>query len=224
MTSHRWQEVQAYTSVSSLGRSPNTDFVKKKKVRVKLAGDGTNIGKWLHVVNFGFTILDKGEAAYSAAGNHCLAIFKEPETYETLKAALRNIASDVESLLTIDVNGMTFELEYYLGRDWKFLALVMGIDSVSSKYACIWCKCHISQQKWSMLDPKFGARSIEENIAIASSRSKKFNASSLPIFPTTLLSLVMVDNLHMFLCRHTHISTNRLPLYNGQSEKYVACP
>ena len=224
MTSHRWQEVLAYTSVSSLGRSPNTDFVKKKKVRVKLAGDGTNIGKWLHVVNFGFTILDKGEAAYSAAGNHCLAIFKEPETYESLKAALRNIASDVESLLTIDVNGMTFELEYYLGRDWKFLALVTGIDSVSSKYACIWCKCHISQQKWSILDPKFGAHSIEENIVIASSCSKKFNASLLPIFPTILLSLVMVDNLHTFLSRHTHRSTNRLPSYNGQSEKYVACP
>ncbi len=110
----------------------------KKKVWVKLTGDGTNIGKRLHVVNFGFTILDEGNVA---AGKHCITIFKEPETYQSLKAALHDIASDVKSLVTIDVNGTTFEVEYYLGGDWKFLALATGIDSASSKYACIWCKC-----------------------------------------------------------------------------------
>ncbi len=108
---------------------PDADFMVKKKVRVKLTGDGTNIGKRLHVANFGFTILDEGDVAYSAAGNHCLAIFKEAETYESLKAALQDIASDIKSLLTIDVNGMTLEVEYYLGGDWKFLALATGIDS-----------------------------------------------------------------------------------------------
>ena len=35
---------------------------------MKLTGDGTNIGKHLHVVNFGFILLDEGEQAYSAAG------------------------------------------------------------------------------------------------------------------------------------------------------------
>ena len=43
-------------------------FVNDKKVRVKLTGDGTNIGKRLHVVNFGFTLLEEGDKAYSAAG------------------------------------------------------------------------------------------------------------------------------------------------------------
>ena len=43
---------------------------------VKLSGDGTNIGKRLHVVNFTFTMLDEGEKAYSAEGNHVLAIVK----------------------------------------------------------------------------------------------------------------------------------------------------
>lgn len=90
-----------------IAKSPDADFVKKK-VRVKLTIDGTNIGKRLHVVNFGFTILDEGEPAYSAAGNHCFVIFKEPDTYESLKATLHDIASDVESLVTIDVNGITF--------------------------------------------------------------------------------------------------------------------
>lgn len=43
-------------------------FIMDKKVRVKLTGDGTNIGKRLHVVNFGFTLLEEGDKAYSAAG------------------------------------------------------------------------------------------------------------------------------------------------------------
>ena len=46
---------------------------------MKLTGDGTNIGKHLHVVNFAFTLLDEGDAAYSASGNHCIAILKESE-------------------------------------------------------------------------------------------------------------------------------------------------
>ena len=47
---------------------PDAKFMVEKKIRVKLTGDGTNIGKRLHVVNFGFTLLDEGDKAYSAAG------------------------------------------------------------------------------------------------------------------------------------------------------------
>ena len=49
---------------------------------MKITGDGTRIGKRLNVVNFGFTILEEGEAAYSATRNHCIAIIKEQETYD----------------------------------------------------------------------------------------------------------------------------------------------
>ena len=46
----------------------------EKKVQVKLTGDGTNIGKRLHVVNFGFTLLDEEDKAYSAAGESSLCL------------------------------------------------------------------------------------------------------------------------------------------------------
>lgn len=155
-------------------------------------------------MNFGFTILDKGETSYSAAGNHCLAIIKESENYESMRSALKDIRAEMEALTTIDVSGMTFGIDYYLGGDWKFLAMATGIDSAASKYACIWCKCpaeerHLSQQKWSMFDKELGARSVEENKSLAESRHKKFNVSHCPLFPTIPLSHVVVDNLHMFL-------------------------
>lgn len=46
--------------------SPNDGaFHTNRKFRVKISGDGTNIGKRLHVVNVTFTSLDEGDAAYS---------------------------------------------------------------------------------------------------------------------------------------------------------------
>lgn len=55
---------------------------------------------------------------------HVLAIFKEPEDYESLKNALANIIKEVENLLSIDINGVSYSIEYYICGDWKFLALI----------------------------------------------------------------------------------------------------
>ena len=104
----------------------SASFKKDKKIRVKLSGDGTSIGKRLHVINFTFTLLDEGAKAYSYEGNHCLAIFKEQEKYEGLRDALEDIIKEVKSLDKITVMDSTFAIEYFLGGDWKFLAIVTG--------------------------------------------------------------------------------------------------
>ena len=74
----------------------------------------------------------------------------------------------MERLTSIVVGDIEFNIDYYLGGDWKFLAMVTGIDSATSTYACIWCKCpaierHDTQQRWSIADVSYGARTIEEN-------------------------------------------------------------
>ena len=57
--------------------------------RVKLTGDGTQIGRGFTVVNVAFTMLEEGEKAHSAAGNHCIGIFKVCESdYNALYEAL----------------------------------------------------------------------------------------------------------------------------------------
>ena len=89
---------------------------------------------------FTFTLLDENQAT-SASGNHVLAVFKESESYHYLKSALEDIIQKVGDLQEIEVDGQTFQILYYLGGDWKFLAVVTGIDAASSDYACIWCKC-----------------------------------------------------------------------------------
>ena len=89
----------------------------------------------------------------------------------------------MESLSTIEVNGICFDIVFYMGGYWKFLATVTGIDSATVNYACIWCKYpslkfHDSKVKWSMIDVKLGARTIEENVDFASKHSKKYNVSN----------------------------------------------
>ena len=180
------------------------DWIKEKRVRVKLTGDGTNIGRKLHVVAFAFTILEEGAKAYGPAGNHCIAILKEPEKYESMKQCLKDIIEDVGKLESITIGECVFKITLYLGGDWKFLAMATGIDSATSTHACIWFECPAlerfsSSQEWSISDSSKGARTIEENIAIAQSKRPKFNVSRSPLFPMIPLTRVVVDNLHMFL-------------------------
>ena len=79
----------------------------------------------------------------------------------------------------IVVDGETYQIDYYLGGDWKFLACITGIDSAHSQFACICCKCSMTdradvEKKWSISDPSLGARTIEENIALSKlPKSKK---------------------------------------------------
>ena len=96
-----------------------------------------------------------------------------------------------------------FSIEYFLGGDLKFLAVAVGIDSACSKYACRWCKCSLDERgdlekKWSISDPNFGARTVEESISFSSlpKSRKKFNVSHPPLFPTIPF---INDNLHLFL-------------------------
>lgn len=96
---------------------------------MKLTGDGTTIGKRLRVANFAFTILKEGDRAYGSSGSHCIAIFEEPEIYESMKICHRDIIRVVEHLNEIQTNSETYSIKYYLGGDWKFLAMITGIDS-----------------------------------------------------------------------------------------------
>ena len=64
-----------------LRSSGDKPFEQHKLLRVELTGDGTYLGS-LHVVTFGFSLIDEGCVAKSATGYHVLCILKETESYE----------------------------------------------------------------------------------------------------------------------------------------------
>lgn len=52
-------------------------------------------------------------------------------------------------------------IEYFFGADMKFLAVCIGIESATSTYSCIWCKCPAEdrydlKKKWSVTNTKEG--------------------------------------------------------------------
>ena len=98
-------------------------------VQVKLTGDGTYIARSIHVLNFAFTLLNEGSLAQSVFGNHPLSIIQIPENYESLVQALSDIVDEASALQSIEINGNTHSIEYFLGGDMKFLATVCGIEA-----------------------------------------------------------------------------------------------
>lgn len=106
-------------------------------IQVKLTGDGTNIGRSVHVINIAFTLQNDPSSVSSPHGNHSLAILKMPEDYDSLKKALVDLLKETSELKSMQVNGTTHRIEYFLGGDMKFLALACGIEAANAKYSCV---------------------------------------------------------------------------------------
>ena len=187
-------------------------------LKVKITGDGTCVSRSMHVVVIAFTIIGTKEHPNSPGGNHVLALINTNENYDGLKEAIEDICDEIKHTKDVEVEGVKFNIEYYLCADWKFLTICVGIDAANATYACIWCKCpssdrHDISKTWSLTDPGKGARSIEEIQNCAKKRKNtkdKYNCSRQPIFPIPLDHIVP-DILHLFL-RITDVLINLLIL------------
>eukprot|EP00731_Ephydatia_muelleri_P016123 Em0009g547a len=118
-----------------------------------------------------------------------------PEKYYLLEAALDPLLSEIKELLAlkmVQVGGKSYELEFYLGGDLKFLLLFWGFAQANSKYSCIWCLVP-SSDCWdtSKLHP---TRSIEDIEACAAT-----NEHSVKYPPLLSIDHVVRDELHLFL-------------------------
>lgn len=103
--------------------------IRDNTIHIRLAGDGTNIGNNYTVENFSFSFLNKhGEMnARSVTGIFLLGVFKiKSECYSSLREALRELVELLKNTNEINIDGVTYKIEYWLGGDMKFLLLVLG--------------------------------------------------------------------------------------------------
>ena len=98
----------------------NGEINDGETIKIKLSGDGTNIGKRLTVVNFTFTILNEKDVAMGEKGNYVLAVIKTTETYHNLRDSLADLQMEMSNLKEISANNCTYKIEYFFGRDLKF--------------------------------------------------------------------------------------------------------
>ena len=94
-----------------------------------------------------FSLLQTGEKVISSRGIRTIAIVNGPEKYDTLEhsfsSAINEIMNTILEAGFIDVDGKQVKIEMFLGGDYKFLLMVMGICSgATSIHACLWCLIH----------------------------------------------------------------------------------
>ncbi|XP_060083702.1 uncharacterized protein LOC132562943 [Ylistrum balloti] len=204
---------QRLIDVLSSLMSENTEIVPDNKLKVKISGDGTRVGKRLHVVNFAFNIVNEGLAHQTC---YPLCIVQTKEKYTELNIALADLQHEVEEIQgnILKVQDREFEVTIYLGGDYKFLLVAVGISSVAASNSCIYCKCDKKEKidlkkQWSMQDPALGARlsyictePVNKPANSGLSRPKKeqtFSIVNRPLFPCITPFQVVLDLLHLFL-------------------------
>lgn len=145
-----------------LNSSKGPCLAGKTSIGIRISGDGTWVGKRLHIVNFTFSIVNKN----FCSGTHLLAILKVHEKYKHLVDVLKPITDEMKTFTQLSFNGNACSLKYLLAGDMKFLNMAMGIGARSSKYSCLWCTCSVAERGdlsrvWSMTDVSKGARTTE---------------------------------------------------------------
>ena len=118
-------------------------------VQVKLSGDGARMTRSTNFMMFSFALLQQGNVM-SSKSNRTVAIINGKEDYQTLKTALPDFFDEVNFLIetgSLLVDGNEVKLEFFLGGDYKFLLMIMGLNSATADYACLWCEIH-KQFRW----------------------------------------------------------------------------
>lgn len=125
-------------------------------------------------------------------------------------------------LSKVKVGGKHYNIEYFLGADWKFLACVCGLGAANQDHVRICCKCPRNQRPdiqtvWSLSNSAQGARSLKEIANFA--KSKQLNCKTTPLFSFTPLDHVIIDTLNLFL----RLSDNLTELLIRELRRKDAC-
>jgi hypothetical protein len=121
-------------------------------IKVKISGDGANMTRSSNFILMSFAILQSTDDVLAAKGNHTIAVVKGKEDYDVLKHCFRDVFNDINDMLRekkLDLGEDTVNLEFFLGGDYKFILLMMGLSGATSNYACAWCKIH-KDERWNM--------------------------------------------------------------------------
>ena len=67
------------------------------------------------------------------------------ESYDSLSTVSAKFSHELEQLKTNGYkapNDIIWPVELFFSGDWKFVALVLGINAATSNYFCLYCNCH----------------------------------------------------------------------------------
>ena len=190
-----------------ISRDQETDW-KEQPIQVKISGDGARMTRNSSFILLSFSLLQAGDDVMSSSGNHTIAVVKGSESYSTLKESFGTVFSDINETIKqghITVDDSKYNVEFFLGGDYKFLLLMMGMKGATSIYACLWCKI-AKDLRWKMdfvLDhyntPPL-LRTLEEMTKMSHKKGtqEKYSCEHEPLLKVEL-DHVVLDELHLLL-------------------------
>ena len=103
-------------------------------------------------ISLNFVLLRAGDDVMSSKENHTIDIMKGKEDYQTLQISFVNVFQDINSVINeqkIVIDGITIDLSFiFLGGDYKFILLMMGLKGATSHYAYV-CYTRMTDKRWN---------------------------------------------------------------------------
>ncbi|RHZ63516.1 hypothetical protein Glove_329g9 [Diversispora epigaea] len=158
-------------------------------LKLKLGGDGRNVGRKQSHVMLTFCLLNKGEEVLKPENQYCICLYIGHERYENLTKIgqiFQQQLFDLKNNGICDNDRMHWKIELFFSSDWKFTYITMDINAPNSKYFYLYCNCQ-SNLRWDM-DRTY------ENKGNDACENRK-----LAIFPAINQENYISDELHLFL-------------------------
>ena len=189
--------------------SAHPDHNPTEPLQIKISGDGARMSRNTNFNLLSFCLLQE-KRAMSSKGNRTIAIVDGPESYNVIKESFKDCLFEINELIKrgkITIDGVDLPVEIFLGGDYKFLLIIMGLSGATSDYACLWCKVH-RLSRWMTTEPlmKYNseprARTLSEIKKMASlpksSKNKKFSCVHPPLLEISTDHIIL-DELHMMM-------------------------
>ncbi|RHZ81840.1 hypothetical protein Glove_117g379 [Diversispora epigaea] len=150
------------TLIPDLTEGDNPILQNNDIIKIKLGGDGRQVGR--------------------------ICLYPGTENHESLTIAHKQIIEELTILHNNgfkDNNNIHWKVEFWFTADWKYMALILGINGPTSNYFCLWCECH-KNERWDM----------NENWLNVKNTKGKIRTSLLPFLT---IKYCVPDELHLML-------------------------
>ena len=169
-----------------IAENPDFNF-DENPVKIKFSADGAKMTRSTNFIILSLAVLDDKNA-------------------NALQEAFHDVFDHINNLnqtKQVKVGDRDINVEVFLGGDYKFLLMVLGLLNATSNHSCVWCKIH-KDNRWDMsYDLSYYnsaplKRTIEEVIAMAGKANKNYCCARQPLLHIDL-DHVVVDELHLML-------------------------
>ncbi|XP_066923203.1 uncharacterized protein [Clytia hemisphaerica] len=179
-----------------MGQLETDERVKsaEKSIMLKISGDGTRLTRKSNLVVMSYTIIEESGSFYKSSGNNAVGVGMASESYECVKECFQDLITEVNEIAknpAIVVGGKELDVELFIGGDYKFLLMILGMKSATSDNSCIYCDITREQRQ----DPTFTGKKRK----IDAKWSKQRGCKDDPILENVPIEHYCVDELHLLL-------------------------